>query len=155
MSTMRRMALAMAASLGLSPAAAQTTVGDLLDAGAKALPADKFREEVVQRMVVGPTPSRGTLEVMYTASGTITGQGTHPNSNFATPVSGQWTVDEAGRICSSMRIGEGDAGHAAGVPLTVVLPPRCQTWFKYGNQYFIADSDSDRSARVFSRTLKQ
>jgi Ni/Co efflux regulator RcnB len=36
----------------------------------------------------------------------------------------------------------------------LTLPPRCQVWFKYGDDYFIADSDSDRQVRVYRRTLK-
>ncbi len=35
------------------------------------------------------------------------------------------------------------------------LPPRCQYWFKLGDKYFLSDSDSDRSAKVLSRTVKQ
>ncbi len=50
-----------------------------------------------------------------------------------------------------MQIGGGPGGAVSGV----ALPGRCQVWFKYGNQYFISDSDSDRSARVLRRTLKQ
>jgi hypothetical protein len=106
-------------------------------------------------MVIGPMPSRAALEAMYTASGLIQGSGTFAQSPFPAPISGQWTIDGAGRVCTSMRIGEGDAGHGAGVPLTVTLPPRCQTWFKYGDEYFICDSDLDRRAKVFRRTLKR
>ncbi len=36
----------------------------------------------------------------------------------------------------------------------VNLPPRCQFWFKRGDQYFLSDSDSDRSARVLHRSVK-
>ena len=35
------------------------------------------------------------------------------------------------------------------------LPPRCQFWFKLGDTYFLSDSDTDRSAKVLSRTIKQ
>jgi hypothetical protein len=34
------------------------------------------------------------------------------------------------------------------------LPPRCQYWFKLGDVYFLADSDTDRRAKVLRRTLK-
>ena len=37
----------------------------------------------------------------------------------------------------------------------VVLPPRCQFSFKLGDKYFLSDSDTDRSAKVLSRTIKQ
>jgi len=37
----------------------------------------------------------------------------------------------------------------------VFLPPRCQFWFKYDQQYYISDSDSDRNVRVIRRTVKR
>jgi hypothetical protein len=37
----------------------------------------------------------------------------------------------------------------------VVFAPRCQVWFKHGEQYFLSDSDTDRRARVLLRTVKQ
>jgi len=37
----------------------------------------------------------------------------------------------------------------------VILPFRCQYWFKYKDEYFIADSDSDPKAKVLRRTVKQ
>jgi len=37
----------------------------------------------------------------------------------------------------------------------VTLPPRCQFWFKHDRQYFVSDSDSDRSVRVLRRAPKQ
>ena len=54
-----------------------------------------------------------------------------------------------------MRIGGGGASAAGGVGTSVLLPKRCQYWFKLGTQYFFADSDTDRSAKVLSRTIKQ
>jgi hypothetical protein len=36
----------------------------------------------------------------------------------------------------------------------VNLPLRCQVWFKNDGQYFLSDSDWDRSAKVLKRTLK-
>jgi Ni/Co efflux regulator RcnB len=36
----------------------------------------------------------------------------------------------------------------------VNLPQRCQYWFKLGDAYFLADSDTDRRAKVLRRTLK-
>ena len=67
------------------------------------------------------------------------------------PISGEWTIDDKGRVCTSMRVG-GAMGAAMAVTM---LPPRCQTWFKLADQYYLSDSDSDRQARVLRRTLKQ
>jgi hypothetical protein len=126
-------------------AAAQNNLGELLDAGAKQLSPEEFREEVVQRVMVGRTAAGGDIEVMYTNRGGLQGRGTHPlytGTPFA-EIGGEWKIGDSGTICTSMRIGP------------VTLPPRCQFWFKYGDQYFLSDYDSDRSARVLRRTLKQ
>ena len=62
----------LAGAIWWTPAAlAQTTLGALLDAGAKPLPAAQFKEEVVQRTLVGPTSTGGSMEVIYAMSGTI------------------------------------------------------------------------------------
>lgn len=134
--------------------AGQTTLGALLDAGAKPLSAAQFKEEVVQRTIEGPTPTGGFLEVMYAESGTVQGRGTPNYSNSTAvfgrlPVDGEWKLGDNGRICTTLRI----AGWTSGS--TVVMPTRCQYWFKLGDKYFFADSDTDRSAKVLVRTLKQ
>jgi hypothetical protein len=130
-------------------AIAQTNLGELLDAGAKKLSVDEFKEEIVQRVLVGPAPSGGgKLELMYATNGEIQGLGTYPPVlNSPQPFRGGWTTDASGRVCSAIQF-------AIGNP-PVSLPTRCQFWFKYDGQYFFADSDSERSARVVPRTLKQ
>jgi hypothetical protein len=135
-------------------AMAQNNLGELLDAGAKMLSADEFKQELVQRVIVGPTLAGGSLEVMYQTNGLIQGTGFHSKATIPQPatVSGEWTIDDNGRVCTSMRLtGGGGGGFVSGI----ILPPRCQLWFKYAEQYFLSDSDSDRSARVLRRTVKQ
>lgn len=134
-------------------AVAQSNLGELLDAGAKRLSVEDFKEEVVQRVIVGPTATGASLEVMYASSGEIQGRGSliHQGVSSA-PIFGEWTIDNNGRVCTSMTIGSGFGAPAFGAG---PLPPRCQFWFKYAGQYFFSDSDSDRHARVFPRTVKQ
>jgi hypothetical protein len=126
-------------------AVAQTKLGELLDAGAKKLSADEFKQELVQHELVGRTASEGNLELMYVNNGMIEGRGAHPlaTGNMQSAIGGEWRIDDSGKVCTSMRIG--------GTP----LPFRCQFWFKYKDQYFLSDSDTDRQARVLSRTIKQ
>src|SRR5881628_1125512 len=133
-------------------AVAQNNLGALLDAGATRLSPEAFKEEVVQRVIVGPTGAGGEIEVMYARTGVIQGIGSYQQLApvHIVGVSGEWMLDDNGRVCTAMRV-SGGGGTAAGV----MLPPRCQFWFKYNAQYFISDSDSDRSARVLRRTLKQ
>jgi hypothetical protein len=134
-------------------AVAQSNLGELLDAGAKKLTPEEFRQELVQRVIVGPTQTGGSLEVIYTTTGSVQGSGTYTRGFAMTsPVSGDWMIDGDGRICTSMRIGAGPGG---GMTSTVSLPSRCQFWFKVADQYFLSDTDSDRRARVLSRTVKQ
>ena len=129
-------------------AMAQKNLGELLDAGAIKLSAEEFRQKLVGRVIAGPTQTGNTLELVYISDGVIRGAGfgtffgTGAGGGRSVAVEGTWTIDERERICASMRMGE------------VVLPSRCQSWFIYGDQYFISDSDSDRSARVLARTLK-
>jgi hypothetical protein len=143
---------ALALLLSASLAMAQNNLGELLDAGGKSLSPDAFKEELVQRVIVGRTATGGRLELMYAANGMVEGIGSNPDS-FAggvvslAPINGEWTIGDNGRICTSMRIGSGLG--------SVILPARCQFWFKYAEQYFFSDSDTDRGARVFRRTVKQ
>ena len=136
-----------------SLASAQSTLGALLDAGATPLTADMFRQEVVRRVIVGPTAAGGSLEVVYTENGTVEGTGTHPNLTMLygqnSPIDGQWTIDDQNRICTAMVI-KAQAGNTI-----ANLPRRCQFWFKSGDLYYISDSDSDRSAKVLKRMVKQ
>lgn len=145
----------LAALVAAAPVFGQTTLGALLDAGAKPLSAAQFQEQVVQRTIVGPLPTGGQMEMMYVSNGTIQGVAAGnsayitPISGGATaPISGEWRIDDAARVCTTMRIvyGSGTA---------VVMPARCQHWFKFGNDYFFADSDTDRSVRVLKRTIRQ
>ena len=146
--------LALALMLVARSAAAQTTLGELLDAGAQMLSAEQFRQELVQRVLVGATPAGGALEVVYTTNGAIQGVGSPPQAVVKmvvlAPLSGQWSIDENGRVCTSMQISALSSPPTPGVNLGL----RCQFWYKRGDQYFISDSDSDRSMRVFRRTLK-
>jgi len=129
-------------------AVAQNNLGELLDTGGKLMSPEEFRQQLVQRMVVGLTPSGTNLEVMYISNGTIQGVGTHPlfTGLPLVPLSGEWKIDETGRMCSSMRWGGSQSQF---------LPSRCQFWFKYKEQYFLSDSDTDRGAKVLRRTVKQ
>ena len=132
-------------------AIAQNTFGELLDAGATKLSPDEFRQEVMQRVIVGPTATGGTVELMYAGTGVIQGAGTSSALAGWSPLAGEWNADTEGRICTSMRIG---GGPGTGPIMGTQLPPRCQFWYRKDGAFFFSDSDSDRSARVFRRTIK-
>jgi hypothetical protein len=149
-----KLLLGLALSLCAPFAIGQNNVGELLDAGAERLSPEQFKGEVVQRVIVGPTATGGQIEVMYAANGMVQGRGSSTGIMGAggvlmSPINGEWTIGDNGRICTSMRI--------MGTAYTnvVILPPRCQFWFKYKEQYFFSDSDTDRSMGVLRRTVKQ
>ncbi|HVE49970.1 MAG TPA: hypothetical protein VNG69_10180 [Casimicrobiaceae bacterium] len=132
---------------------AQQTLGELLDAGAKRLSVQQFRDEVVQRVIAGPSATGGTMEVLYDTDGRVTGIGTFRmgshgagTARTAATMEGGWKADEEDRICTALRVvGPARAGSD--------LPPRCQFWFKLGEDFFFADSDSDRYAKVLRRKV--
>ena len=136
-------------------ALAQNNVGDLLDAGAKPITVEEFKRDIAMRTLVGPTASGGIVEMLYVSNGSIVGAGSlyqTPQVTYGpgshTPISGEWKIGEDGRICTALRVSTWSPGGT-------MLPTRCQVWFKYGDVYFIADSDSDRLAKVLRRTVKQ
>ena len=136
-------------------ALAQNDLGQLLDAGGKLLTLEEFKLELVQRVLIGPTPTGGSLEIIYTSSGRIQGIGANriqaSGTQLATrtaPYDGTWTPGENETVCSSLLVGSGPTSQS------VVLPRRCQFWFKIGERYYLSDSDTDRSAKVLLRTIK-
>ncbi|HZI82701.1 MAG TPA: hypothetical protein VFF44_02245 [Casimicrobiaceae bacterium] len=140
--------------LWLPLAMAQSNLGELLDAGAKRLSPDEFKEQVVQRVIVGPSATGGSLQVIYQPNGLMQGTGTAKGTILQpATIFGEWTIDDNGRICASMQSSGGGGGGYGTQGVT--LPRRCQTWFKLDSDYFISDSDSDRYARVLRRTMKQ
>jgi len=148
-----------AAAMSAAPAFAQDTLGTLLDANAAKISVGQFERDLVQRVLEGPTQTGGRMEVMYTGSGQIEGTGTmRPGIQSATNyarIQGRWTNDGAGRICTSLSYSAQVGSNVnAGIGMGT-LPPRCQYWYKLGDKYFLADSDTDRSAKVLVRTIKQ
>src|SRR5262249_40896845 len=132
-------------------AIAQNTLGELLDAGATKVSPQEFRQDVVQRLLVGTIPAGARWELMYASTGIIQGRAelgqgtiTATGLNVLNSIDGVWTIDDSGRICASIFVGRANP-----------LPFRCQYWFKYKDDYFISDSDSDRKTPVLRRTVKQ
>jgi hypothetical protein len=148
-----KLPLVLASLLWCIPCAAQQTLGDLLDAGAKQLSVQQFMDDVVQRAIEGPLPAGGELQLVYRADGQVTGVGTfrshaHAKGSARAGVNleGAWKADEQGRICTALTI----VGSAR---RDTDLPPRCQFWFRLGDDFFFADSDSDRYAKVLRRKV--
>jgi len=134
-------------------ACGQQTLGQLLDAGATQLSSDEFKDQVTQRIIEGPIASGGSVVLMYATTGQIQGRATFALAVRDFPITGEWSLDDHGRVCAALRADVPNT--TAGPNTSVNLPRRCQPWFKLGDAYFISDSDSDRQAKVLKRTVKQ
>src|SRR6478672_12734375 len=117
----------MIAMLVAPTAVAQSTLGEVLDAGGKMLSSGEFRQEVVGRPVSG-TAAGTRLELLYIDDGRLSGAGfatvlggVHGGGNtFA--INGSWKLDSNQRVCTMLRVD---------------LPAQCQYWFKDGDIYFL------------------
>lgn len=126
-------------------AVAQSNLGELLDAGgAQKLTVDEFKTELVQRPIVGQTPTGSRLQIVYGKTGVIAGEASVPNAGTMT-LTGEWTIDDSGRICTSLTFTRANNE----------LLRRCEFWFKYKQEYFLSVSDSDRQAKLLRRAIKQ
>src|SRR5262249_14381040 len=116
-----KLLLGLALLLLVPSAVAQKNLGELLDAGATKLSIDEFKQDVVQRTIRGPTASgEGDTEVMYGRNGLIEGMTAMMSTGQVRAlVSGEWTTDADGRVCTSMRTLRTGAGTA------IALPTRC------------------------------
>jgi hypothetical protein len=144
--------LGFAALLAGTAASAQTTLGQLVDAGAEPLSPEAFRQRVVQRAVVGPFAGGMNLEVVYTPRGSVEGTGA-PTSrvtnapDWAVGVRGAWRFGDDGTVCTAIVLD--------GPLIRANFPSRCQLWYRLGDRYYVADSGADRGARVLPRAVKE
>src|SRR5512144_3333213 len=81
-----------------SSVAAQSNLGQLLDAGGEKLSAEQFKRELVGRPMSGPTSTGQNLDVVYLINGEIRGTGTYAVTGgfpqgSAYDITGVWTVD--------------------------------------------------------------
>jgi Ni/Co efflux regulator RcnB len=131
---------------------AQKTLGEVLDAGGLLMSLEQFKQEIAQHVVTGPSPTGRTVEMMYGSKGGIDGISSNPLGFLGTspdsPFTGQWSAGDRSSVCTTMQV------RGTNQTMNVTLPRRCQYWFKVGDQYFLSDSDTDRQARVFARTIK-
>ena len=149
------LAVGIAASIPEHAAAAEAeNLGQILDAGARLLSPEEFKENLVQRTIVGPTTSGGTIELLYSPNGRVVGTGFAPGRQIPydregvrTGIGGEWKIGERAAICTTLRFGRP-------TEKGILLAPRCQFWFVSGDKYYLADSDTDRQAKVLVRTIK-
>jgi hypothetical protein len=134
--------------LATASADAQTTLGALVDAGGERLSPKQFREEVVQRQLNGPLASGFNLQFVYTSRGSLEGAGSGGAASFgaewAADVRGTWKFGDNGTVCTSVVLD--------GPTIRANFPPRCQYWYRLRDRFYVAESDTDRRARVLPRS---
>ena len=116
-------------------AVAGDDLGSVLDGGGKKLSADEFKSEIVGKNVGGQGnngPWRREHRADGALGGSVTGRGGSPLS-----MNGNWTVDDAGKVCVKYTYGPRKLEEAF-----------CTFYFKQGDQYFASRSDTDRSHKV-------
>lgn len=87
-------------SLLSSAALAQSTVGELLGQGGKQLSKADILDLVPLRYQAKWPNGQGEEELVFTEDGKITGKGYHYGSRSDSPASGQWKVEDDGKVCT-------------------------------------------------------
>lgn len=136
------------AGLGASTAAAQSTLGALLDSGATQLGKDEVTRTIVGANVSGPRQEGGTVEYNYKADGTYSGNWHDPmgsgSGGKAGGLFGKWTLGDDGKFCLNAG---GTFGNRA---------PSCMLFYRVGDKLYVATGTSgERSIVVLERTAKR
>ena len=126
-------------------ALAQSTLGELFDSGGKKLSKEDVVAALSGATISETTTNRATFHIKYYADGTYSGNRPAYMGAIeygARGVFGTWTVDESGNVCSTTKQwGSNNVN--------------CRYFYRIGGQYYISNSDSDRSAKVYPRTLEK
>ena len=131
--------LALASSLALGQSG--TTLGALLDQGAKKLSTDEVKTVLAGATSTYQTPTGGRMIFNFRADGLLNGNFTNATGEGRTSGSGSWKTEDGGKYCVSMN------WSAPWMPSGTV----CNFIFKVGEKTFVATSDSDRGVAANER----
>lgn len=81
-------------------ALAQSTVGELLEKGGKQLSKDDVTALMPARFEMVWPNRQGEEELVLSADGKISGKGYHYSSRSESPATGQWRLEDDGRLCA-------------------------------------------------------
>jgi hypothetical protein len=131
--------------LGLwsTSAVAQSTLGELLDAGGKKLSKEEVRTVLSGARVTGPSTTGAATEYTYKADGSFSGN-LKTSADWATGVVGTWSVDESGKLCARWTLTKNSKGFDG-----------CFFYFANRDQYYLSESDSNRASPVYKRTINK
>ena len=135
-----------ALSLISLPALGQASLGELLDAGGKKLSKTEVIATLGGANLSGPSKTGGAFQVDFKADGSFTGS-VQSAASKSGGLFGTWTVDESGKVCFEFTSSLGSAGSSRG--------SNCAFFYKSGDSYFVAESDTDRGTPLLKRTIKK
>lgn len=131
--------------LGLtgSVALAQSSLGELLDGGAKKLSKDAAKNTLTGARVTGKSSSGADTEYDYKPNGTFSGN-LKATDGWTTGAVGTWTVDESGKICSEWTLTVNSKRFNS-----------CGFLYAKGDELYYVESDSDKTAKIYKRAVKK
>jgi hypothetical protein len=132
--------------IGAGSAQAQNALGELLDTGATALTKAELMSILPGAVVRGLGFHGPDMRVNYKDDGSLSGNfrlmsGQAAGWQFG--VFGKWNVDDTGKVCSEFLTTYSERTTS------------CDYFFKQGEQYFAAQSSTDKSAPVLKRTISK
>lgn len=105
MNTMSKVFLTASLAISAMSASAQSTVGELLDGGAKKMTKEQLVAYIAGTKLTGPSRSGEVmLNIDLKADGSFSGNVNNPQRGISSGTAGKWTVDEAGKTCTDGRL---------------------------------------------------
>lgn len=124
-------------------ALAQSSLGDLLDGGAKKLSSDAVKSTLGGAHVSGKSLTGADTEYDYKPDGYFSGNlMAADGTRFG--VVGTWKVDESGKLCSEWTLTQNSKRFSG-----------CGFLYANADQLYYVESDSDKSAKIYKRVIKK
>jgi hypothetical protein len=124
-------------------ALAQSSLGDLLDAGATKLSGDAVKSTLGGARVSGKAVSGADTEYDYKPDGYFSGN-LKTSDGWSSGAVGHWTVDQSGKFCSEWTL-TSNSKRLSG----------CGFLYAKGDQLYYVESDSDKTAKIYPRVIKK
>ena len=129
--------------LSSTSALAQNSLGELLDGGAKKLSKEAVQGALSGAQVSGTSTTGATTDYHYKADGNFSGN-LKNSEGWTTGAVGTWSVDDSGRLCSEWTLTKNSKKFKG-----------CGFLYARSDQYYYAESDSDRQAPIYKRVIKK
>ena len=130
--------------LGLmsTAALAQSSLGELLDGGAKKLSRDAVKSTLGGARVTGKAVSGADTEYDYKPDGYFSGN-LKASDGWTSGAVGTWTVDESGKLCAEWTLTVNSKRFSG-----------CGFLYAKGDQLYYVESD-DKSAKIYQRVIRK